>query len=109
SVSPLYRDQKKRRARCAAFIRAGELLLRDRTTEHAVDLLVGRIAAGLRSLGSGQRLIRGALRTTGGGRRRLRGGVRGISRALGGSEIGRETADLLLEIVDVGLQRLQVL
>src|SRR5690349_23163636 len=51
-------DEKKRRAKARRLLRAdpeiGKLLLRDRTTEHPVDLLVGGIAARLRSLGGGQ-------------------------------------------------------
>src|SRR6185436_6792667 len=85
-----------------------ELLLRDRATEHPVDLLVGGVAAGLRGLRGSEGLIGRALRATGRRRSRLGGGIRRVSRALGRGEIRVETAHLLLEIVDVGLQRLDV-
>src|SRR5262245_13487244 len=84
-------------------------LLRDRATEHAVDLLVGRIAARLRSLRGGERLIRSALRTAGGRRSGLRGGIGRIGGALRSGEIGLQAAHLLLEVIDVGLQRLDIL
>ena len=61
------------------------------------------------SLGGSQRLIRSALRTARRRRSRLRSGIGRIRRTLGGSEVRVETAHLLLEVVDIGLQRLQVL
>src|SRR6187402_1604844 len=71
-TAPRSAGEKKRRARARRFSRAdpkiGNLLLRDRATEHPVDLLVGGIAAGLRSLSSGQRLVGSALRTARGRR-----------------------------------------
>src|SRR5580693_973741 len=55
--------QKKTPRKCAAFFRndLSRRLLRDRTLEHAVDLLVGRIAARLAGMSRGQRLVRSAL------------------------------------------------
>src|SRR6188768_1515387 len=103
------RHKKKRRAERGVLSEQLVLLLRDRATEHPVDLLVGGVAAGLRSLCGGQRLVSSALGTARGRRSGLSGGIGSISRALDGGEVSGETAYLLFEIVDIGLQRLEVL
>src|SRR5579862_2219467 len=90
------------------LLRLETVLLRNRPLEHPVDLLVGRIAAGLARMRRRQRLVGRALRTAGRLAGRLGSAVGLISLALGSRDVALRLSQLRLQIRNLCLQRLEI-